>query len=117
MLCHNIFKNSVIIQNKPFGFFSVVAAFFRTCKGLDCNMDGAEKGGACERNPIQIWVSLNLFASKICRQVLRLLYIGPGPKGEMKRLLCCQVVHLLLEQIGKFCWGNEGLVRTQSKKV
>ena len=45
-------------------------------------MDGTEKGGARERNPIG--VSLIPFASEICRQLLCLLL---DQKGEMKRLM------------------------------
>ena len=61
MLYCNIFKVSVIDQNKAFGFCLFLLLLFRTdldCEmdlfktGLDCKMNGTEKGGACERNPI-----------------------------------------------------------------
>ena len=50
MLYRNISKVSVIVQNKSFGFCLLLLLLFRT--GLDFKMDCAEKGGACERNPI-----------------------------------------------------------------
>ena len=43
MLCRNIFKVSVIVQNKPFGFcLLLLLLLFRT--GLDCEMDGTAPG-------------------------------------------------------------------------
>ena len=39
-----------MLQNKHFGFCPLLLLLFRT--GLDCKMDGTEKGGACERNPV-----------------------------------------------------------------
>ena len=38
-----------MLQNKYFGFCLLLLLLFRT--GLDCKMDGTEKGGARERNP------------------------------------------------------------------
>ena len=39
-----------MLQNKSFGFCLLLLLLFRT--GLDCKMDGTEKGGARERNPV-----------------------------------------------------------------
>ena len=39
-----------MLQNKHFGFCLLLLLLFRT--GLDCKMDGTEKGGARERNPV-----------------------------------------------------------------
>ena len=69
-----------MLQNKYFGFCLLLLLLFRT--GLDCKMDGTEKGGARERNPVG--VSLIPFASEICRQLLHLLL---DQKGKMKRLM------------------------------
>ena len=51
MLCCNIFKVSVIVQNKPFDVcLLLLLLLLRTA--LDCEMDRTEKGGAHERTPI-----------------------------------------------------------------
>ena len=39
-----------MLQNKYLGFCLLLLLLFRT--GLDCKMDGTEKGGARERNPV-----------------------------------------------------------------
>ena len=50
MLYRNIFKVPFSVQNNFFGFCLLWLLLFRT--GLDCEMDGTEKGGARERNPV-----------------------------------------------------------------
>ena len=93
MLCRNIFKVSVIVQNKPFGFcLLLLLLLFRT--GLDCEMDGTEKGGAREINPD---------FDPICQQNLSSAATSAiGPKREN-------------EEDDANRWENEGLVRTRRK--
>ena len=101
MLYCNIFKVSVIVQNKSFGFCLLLLLLFRT--GLDCKMDGTEKGGACERNPI--WGELDpIYQRNLSSGAMSA--IGPKNAIGAKR------EH---EEVGANRRENEGLVRTQRK--
>ena len=91
MLYRNISKVSVIIQNKSFGFCLLLLRLFRT--GLDCEMDGTEKGGAREINPD---------FDPICQQNLSSAATSAiGPKRGN-------------EEVDANRWENEGL-RTRRK--
>ena len=93
MLYCNIFKVSVIVRNKSFGFCQLLLLLFRT--GLDCEMDGTEKGGARERNPI--WGEFD----PICQRNLSSGAMSAlVQKGKMKKLM------LIARK-------NKGLVRTR----
>ena len=94
MLYRNIFKVSVIVQNKSFGFCLLLLLLFRT--GLDCEMDGTEKGGAREINPV--WGDFD----PICQQNLSSAATSAiGPKRGN-------------EEVDANRWENEGL-RTRRK--
>ena len=95
MLYRNIFKVLVILQNKSFGFCLLLLLLFRT--GLDCKMDGTEKGGGHEINPI------GGEFDPICQQNLSSAATSTiGPKRENEE------VDANLQEI-------EGLVRTRTK--
>ena len=69
-----------MLQNKYLGFCLLLLLLFRT--GLDCKMDGTEKGGARERNPV------GGEFDPICQQNLSTAATSAiGPKGKMKRLV------------------------------
>ena len=84
-----------MLQNKYFGFCLLLLLLFRT--GLDCEMDGTEKGGARERNPI--WGEFD----PICQRNLSSAATSAiGPKREN-------------EEVDANRQEIEGLVRTRRK--
>ena len=88
-----------MLQNKYFGFCLLLLLLFRA--GLDCKMDGTEKGGARERNPVAVGGEFD----PICQRNLSSAATSAiGPKRENEE------VDANRQEI-----NIEGLVRTRRK--